>query len=69
MKRLIFYFLTVLSLVCTNQWHKDCIMTLGPYEQGFDIECTGGQEQIDLFTEHLREKAQFMTWEKVKMQV
>ena len=56
MKRLIFYFLTVLSLVCTNQWHKDCIMTLGPYEQGFDIECTGGQEQIDLFTEHLREK-------------
>ena len=56
MKRLFFYYLCAVPWVCSNHWHQDCSMKLGPFEQGFDIECDGGQEQVDLFTKHLREK-------------
>ena len=56
MKRVFFYFFIVVPWVCTNQLYQDCSMTLGQFGQGFDIECIGGQDQIDLFTRHLREK-------------
>ena len=56
MSGLIFFLTLIIASASSSDLSQDCTMRLGQFGQGFDIQCQGGQDQIDHFTKHLREQ-------------
>ena len=50
-----YYLFMLYFVVAKSDYSQDCVMRLGQYGQGFDIQCTR-PDQIQAFNQHLREK-------------
>ena len=51
------YFILIFCLAITKSDYQDCVMRLGQYGQGFDIQCQGQDpDQIQAFNQHLKEQ-------------
>ena len=62
-----FIFSLVLLVRSESDLHRDCLMRLGQYGQGFDIQCEGGAEQISLFNRYLRQQVLLPTLIKMAL--